>query len=341
MKKSSFGSYLNQEIDLYTLSNSNGMELSISNYGATITSIKIPGELGKDEVVCGFDTLEGYFVEEYKANAPYFGCTVGRVASIIKDSSFKWNGKKYDLTPNAGEDQLHGGVEGFDKKIWQAFPEDKSITFRLHSPDGEEGFPGNLDVEVTFELTDDNEIKISYHSTTDKTTPVSLTNHSYFNLNGFRSVIADHYFQIDSHIALETQPDNAPVGNPFNLEGHFSDFSKKKLLKDVLATEPKGVLQYYLFEITTGTLKKVAHVEVPELKRSLEVFTTEPGMLFYTGYYTSDQLKRKNGQQYGSLRAFCFETHRLPNSMNTGLDEGIFLKPGDKRFSQTVYKFSF
>jgi aldose 1-epimerase len=341
IQKAIFGKYKEQEVYLYTLSNKNGMEVKVSNYGATITSITVPSANGRAELAAGFDTLEGYFSEEYTANAPYFGCTVGRVASIIKDSSFTLNGKKHDLTPNAGTDQLHGGPDAFDKKIWEVIPGKNSLEMSILSSDGENGFPGNVTVKVIFSLDENNAVSIRYEAETDQDTPISLTNHTYFNLNGFTETIYAHKAQVNASKAFETDADFAPIGKIIDVNNTPGDFQKATFFSKAFMKSETGILQYYIFDDTNSGLKAVANFEDQISERRMEVFTTEPGMLLYTGFFTSNELKRENGLQYGSLRAFCCETSRCPNGVNDDKLPGTITKAGEKFTSETIYKFSF
>ncbi|AWV96730.1 aldose epimerase family protein [Arcticibacterium luteifluviistationis] len=341
MVKNVFGTLKGVEVHVFTLKNANGMEVKISNYGATITSITVPTHDGRDELVAGFDTLGGYFSEEYKANAPYFGCTVGRVASIIKDSSFTLNGEKHKLKANAGSDQLHGGPDSFDKKLWKVGEVENGIEMNLFSPDGENGFPGNLNIKVTFQLSNENALLINYEGETDQDTPISLTNHSYFNLNGFKETIANHTAMIKASHALETDADFAPIGKMKSLEKDITDLRQVTRFAEVFEKSDTGILQYYIFDDKSNKLESIASFEDMSSGRKLEVLTTEPGMLLYSGFFTSDNLKREDGLQYGSLRAFCCETSRCPNGVNEDKLPGTFTKAGEKYTSQTVYKFTF
>ncbi|MEN0046954.1 MAG: aldose epimerase family protein [Bacteroidota bacterium] len=338
--KSEFGTYQNQEVDLYTLKNNKGMEVKITNYGATITSISVLDQKNKrQELACGFDTFEGYFGDDYKANAPYFGCTVGRFASRIKDGKFSIDGQEYTLAVNNGSNHLHGGLVGFDKKIWQAESKnDGSVSMSLTSPHMEEGYPGEVKVQVTFSLTDDNEIIIQYEATTDRTTPLSLTNHTYFNLSGFEDTIEGHIAQIDANEFLQPDETNVPVGTVAKVEGTAADLREGKKLGGCFAQMETGFEHYYTFGKATDELAKVAIFKDTKSGRSLEVKTTEPGALFYTGYFTSDKLQRENGDQYGRYRAFCFETSRYPNGPNMKDQGGAITKAGETYQSTTIFK---
>ncbi|MCK4854456.1 MAG: galactose mutarotase [Bacteroidales bacterium] len=342
-EKISFGSYQNKEIIQYILENDNGMVVKIINYGATITSVSIPsGDNSRVDLVCGFDTLEGYFSEEYKANAPYFGCTVGRYAGRIKDGRFEVDGREYKLVQNDGTNHLHGGSTGFDKKVWEGdlFDHENGtgVKMQYESSHLEEGYPGNLQVIVRFLLTPYNEIKIGYEATTDHTTPLSLTNHTYFNLNGFSSDILNHITRIQASRFQKPDPTNVPVGEEQEVEGTPADLRQAVELAGIFTKQPKGFEHYYIFDKEAGTYGSVAEFSDPASGRSLKVSTDEPGMLFYTGFYTSDSLERESGDNYGRFRAFCCETGRYHNGPNIP-SPGSFLNPGETFETATVFKF--
>lgn len=340
-----FGLYKDTEASLYTLENDQGMRVKITDYGATITSILVPDKKGNTEnIVCGFDSLQGYFQEPYLANSPYFGCTVGRYAARIKDAHFALEGKSYPLAANAGPNHIHGGVLGFDKKMWEvievAEKESPSVKMELFSPDMEEGYPGNLKVTVLFSLNHQSELSIQYTAQTDQTTPVSLTNHTYFNLNAFRENILTHTAQIYSGKFLSVDESDVPLGTMESVVGSAADLQLPKVMGEAFSELPKGFEHFYLFSKETNALAKVARFEEPESGRSLEVFTTEPGMLFYTGYYTGNELRREDGTSFGQFRAFCCETSRHPNGMNfPDVPEGCLTSPDVPYTSTTVFKF--
>ncbi len=342
--KKIFGNHGGKEIYQFVMTNNHGMMVKIINYGATITSISVPDKNGKrHELACGFDTIEGYFSSTYQKNAPYFGCTVGRYASRIKDGKFKIEGKAYTLAVNDGSNHLHGGLSGFNKKVWsaEAIEEDNAAGVRmsLKSPHLEEGYPGNLAVKVTFMLSNDNELVISYEGSTDQTTPLSLTNHTYFNLSAFERTIENHQAIIMADAYLAPDETNVPGGEVATVAGTSADLRTGKLLKEAIKELEKGFEHYYLFDKGINKLRKVATFSEQESGRKLEVFTTEPGMLFYTGFFTSDKLQRENGDQYGRYRGFCCETHRYPNRPNLENSPASVSRPGEKFESQTVFKF--
>lgn len=339
-----FGTHNEQPIQLYTLENNNGMVVKITNYGATITSINIPNEDGtKDEIVCGFETLRSYFSEPYISNAPYFGGTVGRYTSQIKDSKFILNGKEYQLAKNCGENNLHGGAKGFDKKVWEAetFETDDLVGVEMHvlSHDMEEGFPGNVSVTVTFSLNDENELLIRYLATSDANTPFSITNHTYFNLSGFETSVENHTVRIASSKKQHWDDSGAATGKILDVRDAADDLREAKKIKDVHEAINDGFEHYYIFDKRPFELEKIAVIKCEEKGRSLEVSTSEPGMLFYTGKYTSNELYRESGEQYGKYRGFCCETHRYPNGPNISDSPKSILKKGETFNSTTIFKF--
>ncbi|MFY0653523.1 MAG: galactose mutarotase [Cyclobacteriaceae bacterium] len=337
--KSKFGNLEGQEIDLYTLSNGNGMTVKITNYGATVTSIQVPVNGGLREVACGFDTLDGYFSKEYKANAPYFGGTVGRYCSQIKDARFSLNGKDYQLAEMVGKNNLHGGLKGFDKKIWSVSETANGLEFSLKSADLEEGFPGNVDAKVTFNLTDDNSIDINYEATTDQETPLSMTNHTYFNLSGFQENVEGFVAQVNTTKKQGMDDTGSGTGEIVDVSGQVDDMSTGKKIGDAHEGMGDGFENFYVFDNPDFALNHLATISSEEHGLSLEVHSTEPCMLLYTGKYTSDDLKRETGDQFGKYRGFCFETHRYQNGPNIPGSPATTTKPGETFKSQTIFSF--
>ncbi len=339
-----FGTISNQDVTIFTLKNDQGMIVKIMDYGATITSIQIPTSDGLKDIACGFDSLDGYFSEEYTSNAPYFGGTVGRYCSQIKDSKFSLNGKEYQLSINCGKNNLHGGKIGFDKKMWDARPVEidnaVGVEFSLESKDLEEGFPGNVDIKVTYWLTNNNEIKIDYWAKSDQDTPLSMTNHTYFNLTGFKNGILAHSVKIDADEFQVCDETGAATGEIASVTGTPNDLRESILIGDAQKEKGGGYETFFL----TGAdfkLKKVAEVASPDGKIKLEASTTEPCMLFYTGIYTSDKLKRENGDQYGQFRGFCLETHRYQNGPNIPESPKTITRAGEDFSSTTIFKLTF
>jgi len=342
--KKHFGELSGRSIALFTLQNNNGMVVKVTNYGCTVTSIQLPRTDGlKDDIACGFDTFDGYFSPEYKANSPYFGSIVGRYASMLKDGVFNLDGVQYQLAKNAGKNHLHGGIVAFNKRVWDAVVlEDNdsvSVVFKLTSPDGEEGYPGKLDVTVVYTLTNKNELQVLCDATADKRTPLSMTHHSYFNLNGFTSNILEHEVEINSCQFLEVDETGAATGRKIPAEG-ATDFNTSKKLGDAFEVLPLGFEHFYTFENPNETLVQVAQIQEKKLGRKLTVLTTEPGMLFYTGRYTSNELKREDGTQFGQFRAFCCEASRYPNGPNLKNAPNCIFGPDRPYHSETVYRFS-
>ena len=345
ISKAPFGSVAGVEVDLYTLENDNGMAVKITNYGGIVTSLVVPDKNGQTaDIVCGFDTLDGYFSDDYKNNSPYFGCIVGRYAARVKDGRFTVDGTEYQVATNDGPNHLHGGIKGFDKRIWngEAIEDDASVGVKLSltSADGDESYPGNLSVTVTYRLNNENELSIEYQAQTDKATPLSLTNHTYYNLNGFQDKILDHRAMIASDKFLVPDETNVPVGDEQAVAGTVWDYNKAKPIGDAFAEEPKGFEHYYVFSKPLKSLEKVAEFSDETSGRMLEVSSSEPGMLFYTAFYTSDDLKRESGPQFGQFKAFCCETSKYPNGPNIERAPDSILLPDETYQSKTVLKFS-
>ena len=342
--KSDFGAINGDKVELFTLKNNNGIEVKITNYGATITSIVVPNKEGKlENITCGFDSLDGYFSEEYKANSPYFGCTVGRYCSQIKDAKFTLNGQEYQLSDNCGDNNLHGGAVGFDKRIWVAEiienNNEPSIKMSLKSAHLEEGFPGNVEVSVLFTLTSSNELKIEYSATPDQDTPIALTNHTYFNLNAFSSTVENHIAKVHTSKRQVMDETGAGTGEVIDVSGKADDLTQGKKIGDVHTAINDGFEHFYVFDNADFKLQEVAKITSENSGRSLTVSSSEPCMLLYTGKYTSDEIKRENGEQYGKYRGFCCETHRYQNGPNIANSPKTITKAGEEFTSTTIFKF--
>lgn len=336
---SKFGELEGAEVELFTLSNANGVTIKITSYGATITSISCPDKNGNtSEIVCGFNTLEGYFGEEYKNNSPYFGGTVGRYCSQIKDAKFTLDGDIFNLAENCGSNNLHGGVVGFDKRIWKAKAVENGVVFSLYSKSMEEGFPGNVEVTVTYTLNNANELQITYNAKPDEDTPLALTNHTYFNLNGFNSNVECHTARINASKKQVWDDTGAATGEIVSVAGKVDDLREAKKIGDVHKALGDGFEHFYVFDDQSFKLQEVAQVACPVSGRSLIVSSTEPGTLLYTGKYTSNDLKREDGLQYGKYRGFCIETHRYPNGPNIADSPKSITKGGETFESTTIFK---
>ncbi len=345
-EKNYFGAIDGQDVHLFSLVNSNGVTVKISNYGGTITSILVPNTSGNvEEISCGFNSLEGYFSELYKENNPYFGGIVGRYCSLIENATFNLNGNIYNVSKNAEPHNLHGGTQGFNVKVWDAVldasnPSAASLILSRKSPHMEEGFPGEVDVKVTYTLDDSNALTINYQATSSEDTPLTLTNHAYFNLSGFKEDIQEHFISVAASNKMEMDESCIVNGTQIALEGSIEDLRKGQHIKTVHDAINDGFEHYYVFDKQlTESPQKVIEIKSELGQRAMEVHTTEPGMLFYTGKYTSNDLKREDGLQYGKFRGLCFETQRFPNGPNIEGYEDAILRKGQTFKSTTIFKF--
>lgn len=323
-----------RQVDLFTLKNKHGLEIQITNYGGIITKILMPDKDGKvEDIVLGFDTLKAYL-----DNSPYFGCIVGRVAGRINNSRFELDGKVYLLTRNHGVHHLHGGVQGFNSKFWKVLQlENNSLKLKYCSIDMEEGYPGNLEVEVIYRLTIENELHIEYTASTDKATPVNLTNHSYFNLSGKADVL-DHQIQIEAEHYLETNSELIPTGRILPVKHTANDFRKEKSVgKDIKETNA-GYDDTFVLDHADGKLRLAAKATDPETGRSMEVFTTQPGLVFYSANFL-ENCQGKNGQIHQKHSGFCFETQHFPDTPNRHEFPSVILRPGEKYQQHSMFRF--
>lgn len=330
-----------QEVLLFTLSNRNHLSVKITNYGGIITSIMAPDRNGKlADVILGFDNLDAYLGEH-----PYFGALIGRYGNRIAKGRFSLNGKEYRLAVNDGENHLHGGLVGFDKVIWEAteLTTDNEVGLRLTylSKDGEEGYPGNLSVKVEYRLNDRNELAISYEATTDQPTVVNLTNHAYFNLAGEGSGdVLDHEVMINAQRYTAVSADLIPTGELKSVVGSALDFSSPQKIGARIGEVKGGYDHNYVLDKTGKELSLAAKVLEPKSGRVLEVFTTEPGVQFYTGNFLDGTLIGKAGKPYGKQAGFCLETQHFPDSPNQPGFPSTRLNPGELYQQLTIYKFS-
>jgi aldose 1-epimerase len=334
-----FGDFDGQTVTQYTLTNPNGMQVSILNYGGTITNLLTPdknNQLG--DVVLGFDSMPGYL----QKNNPYFGCLVGRYANRISKGKFVIDNKTYQLPLNNNGNTLHGGLTGFDKVIWQVTKlSDSSLQLTYTSKDGEEGFPGNLKTIVVYTLTADNSLHISYSATTDQSTPVNLTNHAYFNLSaGKSSTILDHELMINANQFTEVNDQLIPTGKLPEVKGTPMDFNTAKPIgKDIMAVKG-GYDHNWVLNRTGNSVEKIASLYDAGSGRCLEVSTTQPGMQFYTGNFLDSTLTGKNNRIYGRHAALCLETQHFPDGPNQPSFPNTILKPGETYQHTTVFRFS-
>lgn len=335
------------EITIFTLSVSDKISLSVMDYGATWTHLFIPDKNGKmEDVLLGFDTLDGFLQQEYLDNYCYIGATVGRVAGRATDNQFTLDGNTYRLPPNQGETHLHGGIEGWDKKVWANETEETdtaaSITFSYRSPDGEENYPGTVDIKVTYQLDLTGKLTISYSATTDSKTVLNPTNHFYINLSGdFNKTIEDHLFQVNADRFLPMNDKSLPTGELQPVEGTVFDFSNPKLIKETLDSgDPQISLAGgidHCFVLDNSELATV----LTDLKsgRTMEVLTTSPGLQVYTGNYLSGSFKGKRDIAFEKRSAICLETQHFPDSHNKDHFPSIELKKGETFETSTSFLF--
>ncbi len=334
--KEPFGQTNNgQDVTAFILDNGE-MKIKVINYGAAIVSIEAPDSDGNiDDLVCGFDSMEGY---QSEAN-PYFGCVCGRFANRIAGGTFSLDGTDYTLAVNNGPNSLHGGTAGFDKKVWDAEIAGEAVKMTLVSPDGEEGYPGTLSVALTYSLTDANELRLEYTASTDKKTVLNLTNHSYFNLAG-KGPVHDHYISINADRYTVVDDNATPSGELRPVAGTEMDLLESKPIgENIDAVQGLGYdHNYCINQAKEGELTLAAFVCDPESGRTLECWTTEPGIQFYTANFVNN-VKGKNGAYYGKQEAFCLETQHYPDSPNHPDFPSAELAPGETYTQTTIYKF--
>jgi aldose 1-epimerase len=334
-------------VDLYTLINAHGLEAKITNYGGIVVSLLVPDRNGKlGDVVLGYHNLEGYLQKN-----PYFGCIIGRYGNRIAKGKFTLKGVEYTLAQNNGENHLHGGIKGFDKVVWNAKEgqSDAGVGLELTylSKDGEEGYPGNLAVTVTYTLTNTNELKLDYVATTDKETVVNLTHHSYFNLAGAGvGDILGHEVMLDAERFTPVAAGLIPTGELRRVKGTPLDFTQPTAIGARIDQEDeqlrlgKGYDHNWVLNSGGGSLALAARVEEPTTGRVMEVYTTEPGMQFYTGNFLDGSITGKEGKVYRRRDGFCLETQHFPDSPNQPDFPSTVLKPGEQYRQTTIYKFS-
>jgi aldose 1-epimerase len=348
IEKSTFGALPDGSVpDLFTMKNANGMEVTISNFGGTIVNWTSPDKNGKYEnITLACDSLSGYL-----KGVPYFGALIGRYGNRIAKGKFSIDGKTYNLPQNNGVNSLHGGIKGFDKVLWTATTiegTEPQLKLNYTSADGEEGYPGKLEVEVIYTLQKDNSLKIDYQATTDITTVVNLTNHSYFNLSGdMDKDILDNEVTINAEKYLPVDATLIPTGELKSVSGTPFDFSKAFKIgerindsTDIQIKYGKGYDHCWVLSNASKTLKQAATVYNPTSGRILEVFTTEPAIQFYTGNFLDGTIIGKNGIIVKHRTGLCLETQHYPDSPNQSKFPSTLLKPSEVYQTTTVYKFS-
>jgi aldose 1-epimerase len=340
VSKINWGTSDGKEVYLFTLTNNNGVQVKISNYGATVTSWIVPDKKGeKSSIVLGFDSLAGYL-----ARPPYFGATVGRYGNRIANGKFSIDGNGYTLATNNGKNHLHGGLKGFDKVVWEVVETNEtspSLTLHYLSKDGEEGYPGNLHCSITFTLSDDNELGIEYNADTDKPTVLNLTNHSYFNLTGdVDNSILKHTLMIDASRYTPVDTTLITTGELKAVTGTPFDFTSATEIGSRIDAVPGGYDHNFVLNKKDSSLQLAAVLSDSISGRKLEVFTTEPGIQFYTGNFLNGSIKTDAGKPINKNAALCLETQHFPDSPNKPKFPSTVLRPGQKYHTVTRYKLS-
>jgi len=328
-------------VDLYVLRNARGMIAKVMTFGAILTELHAADRSGKfGDVVLGFEDLASYMRRH-----PYFGAVIGRVANRIAGGKFKLDGLEYKLATNDGPNHLHGGLKGFDKVLWQGEPAQTSngsgVKFSYLSHDGEEGYPGNLSVTATYVLTEHNELKVEYSASSDKATPINLTNHSYFNLAGAEnsnilqhelSIAADHFTPVNDELI--------PTGEISPVQDTPLDFRRSRSIGARIAELRGGYDHNFVLNRSGKGLNSAAYVYEPTRGRSMEVLTTEPGIQFYSGNFLDGSLKGKKGVVYRKHQGFCLEAQHFPDSVNHPNFPTTILRPGETYTQTTIHRFS-
>ena len=341
--KESFGKTPDgKQVDLYTLTNTRGIRARITSFGAILVSLEVADRDGSlVDITLGFDKLDGYLGVH-----PYFGAIVGRYANRIGKAAFKLDGKVYKLAANNGENHLHGGTKGFDKAVWRL--EDLGVKgagamvkMSYISEDGEEGYPGNLACSVTYTLTEDNKLEISYDAETDKKTVVNLTNHSYFNLAGQGTGdILGHELMLNADKYTVVDKGLIPTGENRSVKGTPMDFTTPMTIGSRIGQVEGGYDHNYVLNSRGGTLALAAKVYEPTSGRVMEIYTDQPGVQFYTGNFLDGSVTGKAGKVYQKNYGFCLETQHFPDSPNKPDFPSVVLLPGQRYATVTVYKFS-
>jgi len=332
----------NQDVFLFSLKNRNGIEISISNLGGIICSFIVPDRMGRPiDMVLGFDRMEDYVDQSYLQSNSYLGAIIGRYANRVSNSCFELDGKPYQLSSNLHPHQLHGGYEGFDRKVWNVegisdTPNPKLVLSYL-SKDGEEGYPGNLRVYITFELKESNELVMYTEGFTDKATPINLTHHGYFNLNGY-GTIEDHFVEIPASNYLGQEKDLIPDGKVLFVTNTEYDFRKMKQISKVWDAE-RGYDQTFVLDKAYGVWGIAATAYSENSGIILEVFTDEPSVQFYTGKHLNNTVV-KGGAKYSAFSGLCFETQHHTNALNIPDFPSTILRPGELYKRKTSYKIS-
>jgi len=348
VKKESFGTLPDgTPVDLFTMTNAQGMEIRATNYGGIVVSLRVPDKKGNlDDIALGFDDLRGYL-----ANTPYFGAIIGRYGNRIANGKFTLDGKEYSLARNNGPNSIHGGLKGFNKVLWQAEPFQSpagvGIILTYTSKDGEEGYPGNLKTKVTYTLTDKNEWIIDYEAVADNATPLNLTEHTYFNLAGEgKGNILGHILQLKANHFTPVDQNLIPVGELRAVKNTPLDFTEPTAIGARIDADyeqlhlGRGYDHNFAIDQKGSDPVLAARVKEPTSGRVLEVYTTEPGLQFYTGNFLDGTITGKQGHVYKRRYGFCLETQHFPDSPNHPDFPTTILRPGRTYHSRTIYKMS-
>lgn len=341
VKQTQTGQFVDgKEIIAVELSNDKGTLVKILNYGTIVQQFLVSNANGEQQdIVLGFDNVKSYLSDDYLANYPYFGAVIGRYANRIKDGKFSLDGVDYQLAQNNGNDCLHGGITGFDKKVWDIIAINEapnaSVTFQYFSLDGEEHFPGDLGVQLTFELTNNNELILSYQADTDEATPINLTHHSYFNLGKADSIV-EHVHQINASNYLEQDDNFVVTGKLLPVQNTIHDFTTTRKINSHW-DETNGYDQTYVLDKNYGDLTLAATTKAADTGLTLQVYTTEPVAHFYTGKFLNVK-NGKQGKHYSEFGGFCVETQHHPNAINISQFPSTVLNPNEVYTQTTIYK---
>ena len=346
IKKSRFGKTRDgKEAAIITLMNQNGMGIEVSNYGATLVAVTVPDKAGHTkDVVLGYEDVMDYIV-----NPGYFGATIGRNGNRIGGASVTIDGKEYPIDKNENSNNLHSGFKGYDSILWdmEILADELTVKFFHHSPDGEQGFPGNFDVSVTYTLTEDNELQIHYKGRSDADTIANLTNHSYFNLKGHdKGDVLDHNMWIDADAITTVDSESIPTGEIRNVFGTPMDFTVPKKIGADIETDYDQLLlgggydHNYVLNNQNGQVRKIAEVSEEESGCRMEVFTDCVGVQFYTGNFIKENCSGKDGIPYTKRSGFCLETQFYPDANHHEVFPSSILKAGEEYNTKTIYKFS-
>lgn len=331
-----------RDVYAFTLSNTNGMQAKIINYGAILVSLLVPDRNGNvEDVVLGYDSLEGYY-----DNGSFFGATIGPSANRIADASFKINGRTYHIDVNDGRNNLHSHKEeGYHKKVWDAAEGMDSVTLTLAAADGEMGFPGNKKISVTYSLLEDNALQLKYHVSSDADTIVNMTNHTYFNLAGHKAGrIEDHLLRLNASCYTPTLPGSIPTGEIATVTGTPMDFTKAKPIGEEIGADceqlkmAQGYDHNFVIDGADGSVKEFAEAEDPKSGRKMKVFTSLPGVQFYAGNCINEEVGKENAA-YGPRKGFCLETQYYPDNIHHPEFPQSVFGPGKDYESVTIYQF--